>query len=117
MVAYLGVSQLGSELVLLLITGKLRVDTINLVTEVVDACFKLVLLLVGLSNQLVLHVHSVLALGKRLLEGLVNASCTRGDRQIALADLLLDLAGLLGLFSVTGRLVGVHGLKNESATL
>ena len=117
MVAYLGVSQLGSELVLLLITGKLRVDTINLVTEVVDACFKLVLLLVGLGNQLVLHVHSVLALGKRFLDGLIDASCTRGDRQIALADLLLDLAGLLGLFSLTGRLVGIHGLINESATL
>ena len=117
MVAYLGVSQLGSQLVLLLLTGKLRVDTINLVTELVDACFKLVLLLVGLGNQLVLHVHSVLAFSKRFLDRLVNASCTRGDRQITLADLLLDLAGLLGLFSVAGRLVGIHGLINESATL
>lgn len=109
---YLGVKELGFKLVLLLLTGELGVDTVNLVTELVDAGLELVLLLVGLGNQLVLHIHSVLTLSESLPDRLVNASGASGDGQIALADLLLDLAGLLGLLAIS--LVGLHGLSSVS---
>lgn len=103
-ITHLGVSQLGPQLVLLLLIGELGVDAVNLVTELVDGSLELVLLLVGLGNELVLHVHGVLPLGPSLLGGLVNATSARGNGQVTLADLLLDLAGLLGL------LLGVHSI-------
>lgn len=108
-VTHLGVGQLGPQLVLLLLAGELGVDAVDLVTELVDGSLKLVLLLVSLANELVLHVHGVLALGPGLLGGLVDTGGARGNRQVALADLLLDLAGLLGLLLA----VGVHSLQKE----
>ncbi len=103
-ITHLGVSQLGPQLVLLLLIGELGVDAVNLVTELVDGSLELVLLLVGLGNELVFHVHGVLTLRPSLLGGLVGAASARGNGQVTLADLLLDLAGLLGL------LFGVHSI-------
>ena len=104
---YLGVSELSAELLLLLIAGELGVDAVDLVTELVDGGLELVLLLVGLGDKLVLHVHGVLTLSPGLLGSLVEATGGGGDGKVTLADLLLDLAGLLGLL-VLG--VGVHGI-------
>jgi hypothetical protein len=104
---YLGISELSAELLLLLVAGELGVDTINLVTELVDRGLELVLLLVGLGDKLVLHKHGVLTLGPGLLGSLIEATGSGADGEVTLADLLLDLAGLLGLL-VLG--VGVHGI-------
>lgn len=107
----LGGHQLGLELLLLLLAGELGVDAVDLVTKLVDGSLKLVLLLVGLSDELILHIHSVLTLLKGLLGSLVDATDTGDNGQIALADLLLDLAGLLGLLLTVG--IGVHGLNSQ----
>ena len=102
---HLGVHELGLQLLLLLLAGELGVHAIDLVTELVDGGLKLVLLLVGLGDKLVFHVHGVLALGPGLLGGLVEAAGSGGNGEITLANLLLNLAGLLGLLLLG---VGVH---------
>ena len=107
---YLGGSQLGPQLLLLLITGEVGVDAINLVPELVDGTLKLVLLLVGLGNKLVFHIHGVFTLVKTGLGSLIDATVARDNRQVTLANLLLDLTGLLGLLI---GLVGVHSLENR----
>lgn len=106
-ITHFGLGQLGPQLVLLLVVGELGVDTVDLVTQLVDGSFELILLFICLGNELVVHVHGVLALGPGCLESLVGAAGASDDGQVALADLLLDLAGLLGLL-VT---VGVHSLQ------
>lgn len=102
---HLGVHKLGLQLLLLLLAGELGVNAVDLVTELVDGGLELVLLLVGLGDELVLHVHSVLTLGPGLLGGLVEATSGGGNGEITLANLLLNLAGLLGLLLLG---VGVH---------
>lgn len=107
----LGGHELGLELLLLLLAGEFGVNTVDLVTQLVDGGLELVLLLVGLSDQLVLHVHGVLTLLESSLDSLVNTTNTGDDGQVTLADLLLDLAGLLGLLLAVG--VGVHSLYQK----
>lgn len=101
----LGVHELGLQLLLLVLVGELGVHAIDLVTELVDGGLELVLLLVGLGDKLVLHVHGVLALSPGLLGSLVEAAGSGGNGEITLANLLLNLAGLLGLLLLG---VGVH---------
>lgn len=107
--AYLESLALGLDLFLLLVAGKLGpavrlVRLVNLVAESVDVTLELVLLVLGLSNKLVLALHVALLL-EVLLAHLSAERCgTGGDGEVALADLLLDLAGLGGL------VVGLHGI-------
>lgn len=108
MKTYLGVGQLSPQLVLLLLVGELGVDAVDLVTQLVDAGLELVLLLVGLGNELVLHVHGVLTLSPGVQDGLIGGGSASRDGQVTLADLLLDLASLLGLLTILA--IGVHGL-------
>lgn len=94
---YLALIQLSLDGGLLLITAEFSVDGIDLISQLVNESLKLVLLVLGISDELVLHEHSVLALSEGLLDGGLEGPGAVGDGEIALADLLLDLAGLDGL--------------------
>lgn len=106
---YLEGLALGLDLLLLLIAGELGVAVllvglVNLVAESVDVALELVLLVLGLGDQLVLALHAAFHL-EVLLANLRAERCgAGGDGKVALADLLLDLAGLGCL------VVGLHGV-------
>lgn len=89
------------------------VRLIDLVPRAVDLRLELVLALLGVGDELVLADHLAFLLGVLVLDLVRERSGARRDGQIALADLLLDLAGLLrgrlGL-AVGGLVVGLHRL-------
>lgn len=92
--AYLAGLELLLQLGFLVIAGELGVLLVDLCTHFVDVGLKLVLLVLGVGDKLVLHDHAVLLLGE-VGNGLhVEGGGARGQGKVTLLDLLLDLAGL-----------------------
>lgn len=106
--AYLGSLKLGTNLVLLLIAGEIGILLLQLGTKIVNVSLKLVLLLVSVGDELVFHDHGSLLLGQGGAGSFIERRGAAGDGQVTGADLLLDLASLLGGVVL---LVSVHGLK------
>lgn len=104
---YLSLLKSLLDLALLLVAGELGVLVVELGSEIVDVSLELVLLLLGIGDKLVLGNHGSLLLEKSSLGGVIERSGTAGNGQIALANLLLYLTGLLRTIVL---LVGIHGL-------
>lgn len=101
---YLDLLESRAEPRLLVIAGKLGVLVDDLVLKLVDHALEVVLLVLGVLNELILHDHGILTLGLDIPGGLVERSCACGQREIALPLLLLHLAHLRRLL----LLVNVH---------
>lgn len=104
---YLDCLKLSLDSLLCFFAGKFGVLLVKLGTKVVDVGLELVLLLLGIGNKLVLHDHGGLLLAENRLGAIIQRSSTAGNGEIALSDLLLNLAGLLGTIIL---LVRVHSL-------
>jgi hypothetical protein len=113
--AYLESLALGLDLLLLLLGSELGVAVlliglVNLVTEGVDVTLEFVLLVFGLGNELVLALHVALLLEVLLTHLGAERSGAGRDGKVALADLLLDLAGLGSLGIAVGLVVSLRTL-------
>jgi hypothetical protein len=111
--AYLKSLALGLDLLLLLLRSEIGVPVlliglVNLVTEGVDVTLEFVLLVFGLGNELVLALHAALLLEVLLTHLGAEGSGAGRNGKVALADLLLDLAGL-GSLLVVGLTLLVFG--------
>ena len=103
-VTYLDLFALRVHLGLLGVVAERRVLVVDLVAQLVDEALELVLLVFGIGHELILHHHFLLLFGGGFLGRLVHGGRASGERQFALAHLLLNLSCLW-------LLVRVHGLR------